>query len=294
MTHERLEPTEQEAIEDAMSSRDDLYERLQTFYRSQGILDTPLQNTCKHCASCWKGIEARKWDSASEAARIYLPYIGEKYEEARILCLGINMNEFGGLWAESNLAAMARQRIIEGKRRIRFDNPNYAGTFFWHRVPVYVSIELIRLGIQSESLTQEDFPSKENIAGSFDYFAISNSVKCSPIGEKSVPTESMFSNCTTHILKDEIRILKPRVILVLGNSANRGALKNAIEGEIAWEQFKNIFLGKVFSPEGIVEVICMPHPTSFSGNSADLAKRLRETRNLTASSSKENRSDVQG
>jgi uracil-DNA glycosylase family 4 len=63
------------------------------------------------------------------------------------------------------------------------------------------------------------------------HFYITNMVKCRPInGNKDrVPTQFEIDSCC-HILKNEIDIIKPYVIITLGNTSTKFFLKNIRQG----------------------------------------------------------------
>ena len=119
---------------------------LDQMYSSLGILNVPLETKCKHSDTCWKGIEYRKWQEDFEGpadygdeycAHLSAPWIGDSYADLKLLVLGINMNNYGGYYAETMLANYSIKAIAKGKRKINFDAPGYSGTFFWHRIPAY-------------------------------------------------------------------------------------------------------------------------------------------------------------
>ncbi len=91
------------------------------------------------------------------------------------------------------------------------------------------------------------------------YFYITNIVKCRPfIGNKDrTPTQLEVDACN-HILKNEIDIIKPKVIVPLGSTAMRFFLKDIKQGIISLN-------GKVFKIDDTV-IIPMYHPSYVMRN----------------------------
>ena len=117
---------------------------------------------------------------------------------------------------------------------ILMSNPTIGNTGRRKIIPIeenIISIALLRtiIFIEKNNLLDckwdGDYPSKEEICKAYDYIAISNAIKCSPCDNKrSRPTYSMWDNCPSYILKQEIEILKPKTILVLGVQDNFNCL----------------------------------------------------------------------
>ena len=125
----------------------------------------------------------------------------------------------------------------------------------------------------------DDFPSKEDVVKAFEYFAITNSIKCSPKlsdnNDKSKPTVGMWENCPSFILKEEIRVLKPNKILICGNSDNFIYFnQNVLDSPGNYKNYSltQKGLGKIDGRE--IEIFVVPHPTSFGGNKVDIMYSL--------------------
>lgn len=191
--------------------------KIKQFYLDKGIFDTPLHESCIHKENCWKGLEEKI--PKGERSKIYLPYIGGKYNELRILIIGINMNNYGGTDAAKYLINKTKEELCKGKKKL-FSNTNYKGSMLFYQIAKYSNILY-----KSQKSKQEN-----NLANSLDYIAYTNHIKCSPDDDSerfqkggnpnSKPNYNMWSNCGTHILKNEIDILKPKYIFILGKSSN--------------------------------------------------------------------------
>ena len=260
----------------------ELYERL-------GIFNRSLQDHCFNCENCWKAAQEGKWnrddieecidEHGTDPTHIYLPWIGPRYEETRLLALGINMNQFGGLNSLRELVSpWVKKDLADGKTRI-LKNDNYSGTFYWHRVPSYVLALLERDGIVQPEWTDSGFPNAADLANALDYFAITNSIKCAPRWHKSKPTADMWQHCPGEILREELRILLPKKLLILGHTDNyyyfnaqvldKGTNKLDID-----KGYLKKGSGKIDGRE--VEFFVIVHPTARGGNSHALMRELRE------------------
>lgn len=248
--------------------------KLEKFYSSENILNVPLEKYCMHSDSCWKGIEDRgrivetsETESNLEHSNLYIPWIGEKYDKLKLVILGINMNDCGGYDAEESLALSAKDAILQGQKRINFGNHDYHGTMFWHRVAAYAVAFMESAGIIKPNWQDDDFPSKEDISLAFEYFAITNSIKCSPKSTKdskdrSKPTGAMWNNCPSYILKKELETLAPEKILLTGISDNANYFNNKVlDQPCNLIKLENIKHGIGLLNGKKIEIFVVPHPS---------------------------------
>jgi hypothetical protein len=256
-------------------------QKLEKLYSSLEVLNVPLETKCKHCKTCWSGIEKRMWKDGT--GYIYSPWIGNSYDELKMLVLGINMNSHGGYDAATGLAEYSKEAVLNGKRKINFDNDpsDYAGTFYWHRVPAYIVAFLENESIMKPTWKSDGYPSNEDTSKAFNYFAITNSIKCSPRklssiqNDRSKPTNQMWENCGGFILKEEIKILKPEKVLICGTSDNASYFINKVLDspcDFNTNKLVQNGLGKIDGRE--LEIFIVPHPTSFGGNSVKIMKSI--------------------
>lgn len=253
-------------------------------YKEIGVFNISLQDECKFCSKCWDKIEDRKWskdnlepfDEGEKPINIYSPWIGENYDRLRILALGINMNHYGGIDAVSYLVGGAKVQIGQGRRKIDFGSKDYSGTFYYHRLPAYAAIFLEVKGIIDEKRIN-NYPDKNDVNLAFDFVAITNSIKCSPRGGKSEPTFEMWNNCNRYILKEEVSVLKPKEILILGKTTNYDYFKSAVVDELFEEKIYNhIKVGRARLNDNEFNFYGIPHPTSFGGNSWKIFEELNK------------------
>ena len=261
-------------------------EKLDKMYSSLGVFNVSLETKCKNAHSCWNGIEdrMRKNDFGGDKvdcnyAKLYSPWVGTSYDKLKLFILGINMNDCGGYDAEIWLAKYAMEAILQGKRKINFGNLDYPGTMFWHRVAVYAVAFLENAKLMKPNWQGDHFPSKEDVAKAFEYFAITNSIKCSPKlsveNDKSKPISTMWEHCPEFILKEEIGVLKPDKILICGNSNNIAYFKrNVLDTPCNLKNYSHIQkgIGQINGRE--IEIFVIPHPAAFGGTNVQILQSL--------------------
>jgi hypothetical protein len=223
-------------------------------YKAKGILGEhqefkPLGDSCKHCDSCWQDIDSK----LDKGYGIYLPWIGVHYSSAKIVVLGINLNDIGDLDAQVELAKLAKEELNDGKNKI-FKSETYGGTPYWYVLPQYVIHILNCSGIKVDSLSM-----------ALDYIAVTTSIKCTIDRERAIPTQNMWNNCPEHILKEEVVVLKPNTILILGKSDNYWNFKNSVAVIIEEKQEGNFIIGTCKIGTIVSKFIVTPHPTAFGG-----------------------------
>ncbi|WP_126429113.1 uracil-DNA glycosylase family protein [Brevibacillus marinus] len=238
---------------------------LMQMYTHLGVVSNntplPLCETCNHHQDCWQGYEHRKPLDQDNIhwSHVCLPWIGEKYNTFRIVVIGINPYESGGLDFFRVLIPQAKEEMARGKIKVRFNNPTYAGTILWHRIGLYASQTILKFVDEDDPLT---FPELSHI-DAYDWIAFTNHVKCSPTGDRSQPSRAMWENCHS-ILKEELRILNPKILFVLGTGDNIFYLRKNVLDEnplfIDETKFVRIFLGKLHGRT--VGIINVPHPTA--------------------------------
>ena len=252
-------------------------------YKDLNIAEINLQNKCKFCDDCWSKIGHRKWTDEvlknytdrDKPINISFPWIGRFYEKYKILVIGVNMNGYGGYDAFKLLVDYAISELKVGKKKL-FKSKDYPGTLYYHRLLSYASILLEKYKIVEE--TKDGlFPNKETLIKTFDFISITNSIKCSPRGERGKPTNEMWNNCPTYILKEELKILKPKTVLILGKSDNYKYFKNNVLDELILEKRTNkIISGKGRLNSNELEYFIIPHPASFGGTSPSILNDFKK------------------
>lgn len=238
---------------------------LMQMYENLGVVSNhiplPLCQACSHHQDCWKDNEHRKPVDQDNIhwSHVSLPWIGQKYHTFRIAVIGINPYEAGGLDFYPKLIPQARAEMASGKIKVNFNHPGYAGTVLWHRIGRYASQTILKFVNDDDPLTFSDLSHID----AYDYISFTNHVKCSPIGDRSQPTQAMWGNCHS-ILKDELAILAPTILLVLGSSDNiYYLLENVVDEKaslIDETKYVRLYLGKLHDRN--IGIINVPHPAA--------------------------------
>jgi hypothetical protein len=195
-----------------------------------------LHNSCLHREKCWKNIGKQDKNSGKEKLdynRISYPYIGEEYKN-QVLCIGINLYDWGGWNALKNLFCKENgviKSLEKNKKRMNFGVENYRGTLFFHRLAVYASIILEKeLNTDGKTVISQNgkniYDDFEVLVRTVKKIVFVEAVKCSPKGNRSCPTWEMLTSCPQYFLLKEILVLKPEVILILSKEVLE-ALKEA-------------------------------------------------------------------
>jgi Uracil DNA glycosylase superfamily len=198
----------------------DKLERLLDLYASKDLLpdraDAPLFDVCEHRTTCWTSNERKP----SERAGISIPWIGKHYLEARICVIAINLSGWGGLNGQWEVCKWHIASQVNGGLGMN-------GEWFAYRAMAYVSVIYDTLTHRSSPDWEE--PDRRRLAKLWDECALLEAVKCSPRGDRSNPSLAMFQACPQFLLLQEIDILKPDVVLLLGRTNNRDAVRPILD-----------------------------------------------------------------
>jgi len=256
----------------------DLYRELGLY--SENHHELPLHRVCSHAQSCWDHAKGRKPPEDKGWSSISRPWVGPKYNELRLVVIGENFNEYGGLDALVELSEEAKDLIAEGWRRIRFSNSfdEYPGSLLWHRIGCYAAAFGEACGAAQPQWDQDGYPKATDASLAYDLIAFVEHVKCSPVGDKSHPTGAMWEHCGSHILKRELQLLAPDHVLILGTSNNAWGMREKVY-DSGWK--KEVRFGSVTKAIGTiggksVTAWVVPHPTSRGDSAGENIKTLRE------------------
>ncbi len=234
----------------------------------------PLYDSCTKCGECWAGLEDRR----AEWNKMQIPYVGAKYlgEPHRMLVVGLNLNEFGGLFSLIDLAMNAQFALMNQWQKIRFGKPytEYRGSIFWHRVALYSAIILSDSG--HHSLASDALTDFESLAAAMEKIAFVEAVKCSPWdpNTESQPTGTMKANCIETFLIKEIEELNPDTLLVMGKDTLLLPASSEVRGT-ASSASGNIDFMSVEMAGKERRVFKVTHPTARGGNSTDIPLEFR-------------------
>ena len=276
----------------------ELRKKLESFYSGKKFYDGLLHESCEHAEECWKRLENKVKD-ASEWNFFSLPYIGKKYN-GKLVCVGLNVHEGGG----RNLQEMQIRGIkafktdkkchkndiygdkydpgvIEslerGCKSVKFENGmkkmgvSYGGTLLWHRIAVYSKILLD--GYNSN--VADNF---KELAEIYEHIIYMDAIKCSPARNRSKPTRKMEKDCPEYIFFKELKIIKPKNILIMSKPVARLMMENYKpigRSEDFPRSGKDVDHCKIKIEEGNVDVYYVVHPgTRGRGSRTDLFQEL--------------------
>ena len=257
-------------------------EGLGHIYRESGVLDEQgfapaLQRCCPSAETCWKQARHREQPvtpadvGRGENGSILWPWIGDDYKPGGVCVVGMNVNhDAGGWWSIAVEYAIEKQVI---------DTFNEGGSNPFGSSPfAYRANASANAALQSMSgVRPEERPAAGDLAGVPAQVARVQSVKCSPIGDRSSPTGAMQKRCPSRFARHEIEFLRPGVVLTLGRDA-----ENAVRtiGEVTWtEATKRFSRGHVTVGSLSATLLCLPHPSARGGawatGQAELVASLR-------------------
>lgn len=235
-----------------------LVDRLCDLYQEVGVLpggvDMPLNEICPRCAECWEPAEDRESPSPTEAG-ISAPFIGANYGDRRICVVGMNFNGAGGLEANWWICGLHIEAQRAGKRGVR-------GLPFAYGAMSYA--RLVERSLARLPLDDWERPMPTTLAPTWDACAFTQAIKCSPRRPRGSPFPAMFSNCPSLLFVQELAILRPRVVLILGRAKQpRDSVRSLLRPE--WRESPGHIERDRFQLNGEdVELLSLNHPSSPS------------------------------
>jgi hypothetical protein len=267
-------------------------------YVRRGVLDCNKQpihlpTACPQASICWAGIRGRSPKLGAFAAELSAPYIGERYNEGRLLIVLQNLRNYGGFdlgpHAKKGMRCLgdaAKEGFRRGLRKL-FRGDSYPGTFVWHKAVSYAACWLEAQGLLHAKYTQQGDVATETLHTAMDLVAIVQHVKCSPDdGRRSTPSEEMWKECGPHLLIHELSILRPLRLIVLGTSKNAPALAahvlsgtpGGVREQFATTGNRRLTVRYEQRAEnwGNAALLIVPHPATAGGKSLVLLKTVRQ------------------
>lgn len=238
---------------------DTMRAQLLSLFRDLGFVDSAgreraLHANCGQASRCWGSVpQGCRPKADNRASMPYLAWVGSNYSTSRILVVGLNMNEAGGLEEYYERIPVAQKELLK-RNRIRFENPisTYAGNLFETRMLMCVWALLRHLGLgpwrpgsleeiyQARKATWNE--NRSRFAEGYDWIALTNTVKCGPLARdaskpkgpvlypKGNPTPEMVTHCPSHVLRRELDVLRPRYIIAMGEDAFAAIGRSAPSG----------------------------------------------------------------
>ncbi len=243
-----------------------LLEDLEPLYVANGVLQDgyapSLQRCCVSRETCWAGALDRKQgehvidERIGENASLPWPWIGGRYEPGGVCMLSQNLNmedgNAGTLAVEYEISSEVEQAFERGDQ-----TPYGSSNFHWRMLSAAGAV-LSSLDGEEPQLELTD--TKQALA-TMARIARIQAVKCSPRGSRSSPTAEMVKQCPSLFSSEELRILKPRVIIALGNPAF--AAFSSLD--VVWSQTGEHFWRGELTLDERVTALWLYHPTSRGG-----------------------------
>lgn len=173
-------------------------------------------------------------------------------------------------------------KCLKEKKRVRFGNPyqKYAGTLLFHRMGIYSALIAQARGLTVQ-LDKEGLPTQNEVVRAFEFLAYTNHIKCSPANdERSKPNWRMWEQCGAFILKQEMLLLQPEVLLILGTSDNQNQFVNKVLDSNNTTK-KTPPVGKIEVKQGSfngqpINLVIVPHPSAKGGSAKQLMLDMKK------------------
>ncbi len=232
-------------------------------YRKRRVLGErtrlALWASCSRSDICWPAaLDDQRPCAADGQAAISLPWIGPRYRPGGVVVLGMNLRN-GGLLEEYIITArtagdegMSQISGLEhGKRRIHGSMFAYRSARSAAAALAYVNEERVR-----------DVENPEELASVLERVARLQAVKCSPQdGGRNSPTAAMTVTCPNHFLAHELEILRPAVVVAVGDPAYRAVL--ACKGYREQGYTESLEWGDIPIGNRSCEIFSLYHPASY-------------------------------
>lgn len=136
-------------------------------------------------------------------------------------------------------------------------------------------------------LDKEGLPTQNEVVRAFNFLAYTNHIKCSPTNEeRSKPNWQMWEHCGVFILKKEMEMIHPKVLLILGTSDNQYQLVNKVLDSNNTQTISSS--GKIEVKQASfdgqpIKLVIAPHPSAKGGCAKqlmiDMQKALSKIKN---------------
>lgn len=233
-------------------------------YRDLGLVDRDtgiprvLSRECARCGTCWRSGTSER--PATEYDAVALPWIGEHYDTERILVVGMNFDKYGGLLGHWEICGGHVGEMREGRRG--------------HNGHPYAARSMSAVRAVRDSRTGDlapgwEPPPNRDLAEEWSAVAYLQAIKCAPWRARSTPCAAMFRECPELLLMEELKILRPRFILLMGRSKLRDPVRTLLLSRAdlvygcsagSMERDRLTLFGEY------AEIVCLNHPSSWQHN----------------------------
>jgi Uracil DNA glycosylase superfamily len=227
-----------------------------------GVEAPPLCTSCPANEPCWARIRAKrpKAEPRLEDGGIALPWIGPDYRPGGVGMVAINRRRdalaaggrTGGSYDEFRVTREQLSGLAKGQRRIHRSN------FIWGATAV--------LAMVLHSVRGQTPPARIGADGRIEALnatARLQAVKCSPLHQfqpRSSPTPEMVRHCPPRYLENEIKTLRPSVLVCFGKPP-RDAL--IAFGAMGLDSARNVRRGRITVAGSEIDLFAVPHPSAF-------------------------------
>lgn len=239
-------------------------------YDDRGLLpvgrDAPLNQVCRHRKLCWEGAED---PACPERAGISVPWIGRRYfdSDSKVAMVGINLHDYGGLAAHYEVCT---EHIAVQEA----NGPGKNGEIFGRGAMQY--LRLILASLDGQPIPDPIKVQNRQLAELWERMAFLEAVKCAPGVMRSKPTEAMLDQCPKFLLRGELEVLTPSVVVILGRTQVRDKVRPwAVppDGYGRW-QHKSLERDVALIEGRRVELISVNHPSSQ--DQSDVVRSLEQ------------------
>ena len=213
-----------------------------------------LWDSCAHGADCLhrdRGVKPKHM-------RPRLPWVGPRYAEGRIAVVAINSRDDGLPDAEIKAAVQVIDSLRQGHRGF---GPN-SRSFFHYRVASAVHAVLL----SQEGRLCDERPDPSRTADALLSCARLQAVQCSPLStSRRSPTSAMVRNCPEFLLRDQLEVLAPDVLLLFGQAAHRAIETPPLQmiWDITWANSDRCFSrGQTTLAKRPLTVCAFSHPST--------------------------------
>ncbi|MEA2377735.1 MAG: hypothetical protein QOD13_1642 [Thermoleophilaceae bacterium] len=244
----------------AEDARVKLVRRIAAVYRDRGLLDYAerrlrLSTKCPRHHVCWQGDRCR-WAPDTGYDAVALPWIGNRYEAERILVIGTNFHDQGGLGAHWDICRSHISAMTAGK-------PGHDGRPYAARV-----MSAVRAVRESRAKRLDEAwepPPHTELADDWESIAYIQAVKCAPGTARSAPFRDMYEQCPSLTLMPELEALAPRVVILLGRSRVRDSVRALLrqDADLEWDTCPGSLERDTFTINGAAcTLFCLNHPAA--------------------------------
>ena len=215
-------------------------------------LSPPLWKACPRAAECWRR-DPGPPPPPHFSARI--PYVGPGYPETGIAVVAINSRDSGRAGDEVHTAAQVVANLRLGRREYG------RHSFFHYRVAATVDATLRSLAGETVEAPADPVTAAAAVAAS----ARLQAVQCSPqSSSRQGPTGAMTRNCPEFLLRGQLEVLAPRVLMLFGGPAHRAIErpKLDVDWEVKWADSRRCFSrGRAHFRGADMIVLAFHHPS---------------------------------